>query len=171
MTTSHTEATGPEFGAWRYYVDGWSVGFAPSPDISLNSADTWNWNSGDCQYRLSWHMNSGGWRAGCTTGLNSNNQWRKQIYSCPQTWSCRPKQATNCLLTASWDDIVQELSSRSGKYIAGGMGALMEKGAKETWLCQYGHECAPAGDAMCFVYNEQTMAFEAWDLLSVLQLV
>eukprot|EP00960_Hanusia_phi_P066082 766304-Hanusia_phi.AAC.1 len=171
MTSSYSEATGPEFGAWRYYVDAWSVGFAPSPNISLYSADIWNYHTGDCQYRLSWHMNSGGWRAGCTVSLNSDNQWRKQIYSCPQSWSCRPRQANKCLLTASWDEIVQELSSKSGKYVTGGMGALIEDGNKESWLCQYGHECAPPGDAMCFVYNEQTKAFEAWDLLSVLQLV
>jgi len=176
-TTSYSQATGPEFGTWRYYVSGWSVGFAPSSSIDLRSADTWDSDlhpispsQSDCQYRLSWHMNLGGWRAGCTVWLNFDQQWRKQIYSCPQAWSCRPIKE-KCMLTATWDEIIPQLSGNSSRYVAGGMGTLMEIGVKETWVCEYGHKCAPQGDAMCFVYDEENKVFNMWGLMSVLQLV
>ncbi|EKX50546.1 hypothetical protein GUITHDRAFT_103774 [Guillardia theta CCMP2712] len=176
-TTSKYEAVGPEFGTWRYWVNQWSMGFAPSSQIQLMSADVWHSNynpsdpaSSDCKYRLSWHWNYGGWRVGCTTGLNFDEQWRKQMYSCPQSWSCRPRKQ-KCVLTATWDEIVHELTTHTGRFVAGGLGYLMERGVRETWLCQYGHECAPKGDAMCFMYNEETKSFEVWDLLSVLKLL
>ena len=64
-------------GAYWYNCDGRSFGFAPSSSISLSSADTL---SDQCAYRLSWHLGSGGWRAGCRTDLNSDTNYYKQIY-------------------------------------------------------------------------------------------
>jgi hypothetical protein len=66
-------------GAYWYNCVGQSFGFAASASISLGSADT---ASDQCEYRLSWHVDSssGGWRAGCATGLNSDSSYYKQIY-------------------------------------------------------------------------------------------
>jgi hypothetical protein len=66
-------------GAYWYNCIGKSFGYAASPSIILNSADT---SSDLCAYRLSWHVdqNVGGYRAGCTTGLNDNQRYYKQIY-------------------------------------------------------------------------------------------
>ena len=66
-------------GVYWYNSVGQSFGFAASSSISLNSADT---ESDQCAYRLSWHVDQsdGGYRAGCTTGLNSASSYYKQIY-------------------------------------------------------------------------------------------
>jgi hypothetical protein len=69
-------------GAYWYNCVGQSFGFAASSSISLNSADT---GSDQCGYRLSWHVdqNVGGYRAGCTTSLNLDSSYYKQIYILP----------------------------------------------------------------------------------------
>ncbi len=56
-----------------------SFGFAPSSSINLGDADT---IPDQCDYRLSWHTygSYGGWRAGCTTFLDSSTSYYKQIY-------------------------------------------------------------------------------------------
>jgi len=70
-----------------WYVSTWgssgSVGFSPNDKLSLNSADT---NNQVGSKRLSWHLHIrngvsqyGGYRSGTTTGLNSNNRWRKVV--------------------------------------------------------------------------------------------
>jgi hypothetical protein len=66
-------------GAYWYNCAGKSFGFAPTSSVSLGSADT---ASDQCASRLSWHMDgsSGGYRAGCTTDLNSASSYYKQIY-------------------------------------------------------------------------------------------
>jgi hypothetical protein len=46
-------------GTWWYYLPAYSMGFAPSATVSLNSADTTSGSD-----RMSWHINSGGYRAG-----------------------------------------------------------------------------------------------------------
>ena len=65
-------------GAYWYYYSPKSFGFSATSTVSLGSADT---ASGDCSYRLSWRLDqgSGGYRAGCTTGLDSDLSWYKRI--------------------------------------------------------------------------------------------
>jgi hypothetical protein len=65
-------------GVYWYNCDKQSFGFAASSRISLNSADT---SSEQCERRLSWHLDqtSGGYRVGCTTNLNSDSSYYKQI--------------------------------------------------------------------------------------------
>lgn len=85
-TSSTSQAQGPHFGVYWYNMDGKSLGFAPSSTVELNSADIYD---GSDPYRLSWHKNDGGditagWRAGATTGLNSDGVWTRVIYSCAE---------------------------------------------------------------------------------------
>ena len=55
-----------------------SFGFAPSWSISLANPDG---SSEQCEYRLSWLLDYwGGWRVGCTTNLESDSSYYKQIY-------------------------------------------------------------------------------------------
>eukprot|EP00976_Prorocentrum_cordatum_P103164 1193350-Prorocentrum_minimum.AAC.2 len=61
--TSSTTVASHHNGAYWYRISAWSVGFSIEPAVSLSSADTL---SSNCAYRLSWHINSGGYRAGCT---------------------------------------------------------------------------------------------------------
>ncbi|KAL5505793.1 hypothetical protein EMCRGX_G007297 [Ephydatia muelleri] len=69
-------------GAYWYRYPGWSFGFASSTSVNLNSCD---YNNPDCSHRLCFHLdqNSGGYRAGCTVGLNGDSTWRKVIYKSP----------------------------------------------------------------------------------------
>ena len=66
-------------GAYWYRYAGKSFGFAPSAVVYLNSADTSSDTSG--AHRLSWHLDQGhgGFRAGNTNYLNSDNTWYKRI--------------------------------------------------------------------------------------------
>jgi len=68
-------------GAYWYRYQGYSFGFAGSSSVNLNSCD-YGQGAGDCASRLCWHLdnNDGGYRAGCTTGLNSDSTWTKVIY-------------------------------------------------------------------------------------------
>jgi hypothetical protein len=74
-------------GVYWYRCPSQSFGFAAESTITLNSADTL---SSNCQYRLSWHLDqvNGGYRDGCTLGLNSDNQRMKQIYIISGAWHC-----------------------------------------------------------------------------------
>ena len=66
-------------GAYWYDYPGKSFGFADNSAVTLNTCDT---ASTDCVSRLCWHLdqNVGGYRAGCTLGLNSDSTWTKVIY-------------------------------------------------------------------------------------------
>ena len=68
-------------GAYWYRYPGWSFGFASSTSVNLNSCD---YNNPDCSHRLCFHLdqNVGGYRAGCTVGINGDSTWRKVIYKC-----------------------------------------------------------------------------------------
>ena len=78
VTTSSTTIAYAHNGAYWYFTPSQSLGFARSETISLNSADV---VSSDCAYRLSWHLSGGGgWRAGCSTGLNGDRTWKKVVY-------------------------------------------------------------------------------------------
>jgi hypothetical protein len=63
-----------------WYFNSQSFGFSLNPSISQSSGDT---ASTDPDYRLSWHIGSGGYRAGSETGLNSDTTYSKVIYNCP----------------------------------------------------------------------------------------
>ena len=69
-------------GAFWYCVANRAFGFAPSPAVSLGSADTVDpQGRKDGDRRMSWHLNgSGGYRAGRETGLNSSREWLKVVY-------------------------------------------------------------------------------------------
>lgn len=63
-------------GVHWYFHRGKSVGFAATPCVDLNSADTLELC---CPSRLSWHLNGyGGWRAGTAIGLDGDD-WEKVI--------------------------------------------------------------------------------------------
>ena len=68
-------------GAYWYNYPGYGFGFAASSTIDLDICDLVN-GSSDCQNGLCWRLDEGfgGYRAGCTTGLNDNPNWRKVIY-------------------------------------------------------------------------------------------
>ena len=73
-----------EYGVWWYNTPSTSFGFSPTSTVSQSSADT---SSADSGYRLSWHIRAspgaGGYRAGATTNLNSNTDYRKVVYAAP----------------------------------------------------------------------------------------
>lgn len=65
-------------GVEWYYDTNWSWGFLKAGDTkSLCSCDT---DGTDAALRLCWHANSGGYRCGATTGLNSNSSWTRVVY-------------------------------------------------------------------------------------------
>eukprot|EP00976_Prorocentrum_cordatum_P094644 1189871-Prorocentrum_minimum.AAC.2 len=80
VTTSYNTAY-LHNGVYWYRRTSSAVGFASEAAILLNLADT---VSNNCEYRLSWHFGGGagygGYRAGCSTGLNSDTTWRKLIF-------------------------------------------------------------------------------------------
>ncbi|CAF1081140.1 unnamed protein product [Brachionus calyciflorus] len=59
-----------------YMTPGVSFGFSPIYSITQNSADTYNTSD---PLRLSWHFNSGGWRLGTLTSLDSDTRYKKYI--------------------------------------------------------------------------------------------
>ena len=71
-----------ENGSYFYFTASSSMGFAPNSTIRQQSADTENSTShgacdaGNGDLRLSWHLGGGGWRAGCSDGLNFSPQPR-----------------------------------------------------------------------------------------------
>jgi hypothetical protein len=72
MSTSTTVAYLSNEAYW-YYVNSWSIGFAPSSSINLNIADNSSPEYADCANRLSWLLEyGGGYRSGCRTDLTNN---------------------------------------------------------------------------------------------------
>lgn len=70
-----------ENGSYFYFTANQSIGFAPNSTIRQSNADVENaspCDAGNGDLRLSWHLLSfvGGYRAGCSTGLNSSPQPR-----------------------------------------------------------------------------------------------
>ena len=93
-SSSRYQAYGPKNGAYWYYYNSYSVGFAASSSIYLNRGDTSN---SDCERRLSWYLYSdwGGYRAGCTTA--NSGSWRKLMYSCPRPGEIISRIQTSCM--------------------------------------------------------------------------
>eukprot|EP00731_Ephydatia_muelleri_P037516 Em0494g1a len=89
-TTSTTTATYDLGGAYWYFYPSYSFGFADVSSVTLNECDVAS--SPDCTSRLCWHMDLGvgGYRAGCTLGLNSDATWRKVVYTGSKMFSCYP---------------------------------------------------------------------------------
>ena len=87
-TTAYYDSTGG--GYWYRYPSN-SFGFADSSTVNLDQCD-FGQESPDCLSRLCWHLdkNLGGYRAGCTVGLNRNPDWRKVIYAVNTTYQCIP---------------------------------------------------------------------------------
>ena len=63
-------------GVYWYHYSPKSMGFAPSSAVSLNSADT---NDGSSNTRLSWHIGSGGYRAG-SSGDSTGGIYKIVLY-------------------------------------------------------------------------------------------
>lgn len=61
-------------GVWWYYTPETSIGFAPNGKIHQSNADTEDRSSSQ---RLSWHLTSGGWRAG--SKCDSPSGWSKLV--------------------------------------------------------------------------------------------
>ena len=78
-TGSTTTASLDSYGAYWYRYPSYSFGFSSSSDITLNSCDV---KSNNCANRLCWHLdqNFGGYRAGCSTGLNGDIYHYKLIF-------------------------------------------------------------------------------------------
>ena len=80
QATTSTNTAYLHNGAYWYFYPGYSMGFADVAAVNLNPADL---SSADCASRLSWHLDNGagGYRAGCTTSLNTDPTWTKLIFS------------------------------------------------------------------------------------------
>jgi len=78
-----------------------------------------------------------------------------------------------CSFNSSWfdPDLVQRMRPGPSLQVwTGGLGRMMEDSI-EVWLCLQDHECSPAGDSFCFVYDETEKRFLPWAPNSCLHLV
>ena len=64
-------------GAYWYWVKNRCIGFAPTSKVNLYEADS---SMSRSKYRVSWHINRGGWRIGEFFHLNDNKQWQKVVW-------------------------------------------------------------------------------------------
>jgi hypothetical protein len=74
-----------------------------------------------------------------------------------------------CTFSASWMQIMPMI--QEGRVVTGGLGAYLEEGLYEIWLCDKAHLCAPPEDAMCFIYNESDQHWIPWGINSDLKLI
>ena len=79
--TTETILNQPQYygGAYWYFTDSYSFGFAPNFTIDQNTADFFDHSS---NLRLSWHLDgsNGGWRLGNITYLNADTYFYKKMY-------------------------------------------------------------------------------------------
>ena len=87
-------------------------------------------------------------------------------------------QYSSCSLGLSWQQLLEGAQGlKTGHVRTGGLGSAMVLDKYEVWLCSKRDDerCAYnvrlPGDYMCYVFNEQTRAFEPWGLNSELRLV
>ena len=73
----------------------------------------------------------------------------------------------NCQCTLSW----QEIRRSNPRTRTGGLGEFLVEGKYEVWLCLQDSVCSTLDDWFCYVFNEQTLKFEAWGFNSELKLV
>ena len=72
-------------GVYWYFYEDMSFGFSRVPQVKLHVADICDSDDEeDGKYRLSWHLDCGGYRAGHITDLdddgNGHNGWRKLVF-------------------------------------------------------------------------------------------
>ena len=73
----------------------------------------------------------------------------------------------NCQCTLSW----QEIRRSNPRTRTGGLGEFLVEGKYEVWVCLQDNVCSTLDDSFCYVFNEQTLKFEAWGFNSELKLV
>ena len=89
-TVSRTTAYYDPGGAYWYRYPSSGFGFASSSSVQLYDLGCdYSGGSNDCASRLCWNLDFpyGGYRAGCSTGLEADTMWRKVIYK-GSTTSC-----------------------------------------------------------------------------------
>ncbi|EKX50295.1 hypothetical protein GUITHDRAFT_104106 [Guillardia theta CCMP2712] len=77
------------------------------------------------------------------------------VASSPQLpWGNLTSSVVRCSLPYNWSQIVNK--EDEGRVQIGGLGHLMQMDRYEVWVCDYDNRCVQqAGDAMCFVFDEQ----------------
>ena len=75
-----------------------------------------------------------------------------------------------CRQEKSWGQLSRSVEWGT-RYFTGGLGKLMMKDQYEVWICAKGDSCSPAGDMMCYVFNERLKKFEPLALNSRLHFV
>jgi hypothetical protein len=72
-----------------------------------------------------------------------------------------------CQCTRSW----REIRQFQQRWRSGGLGEFMVEDKYEVWVCLLDDMCSTISDWFCYVFNEQTLKFEAWGFNSELKLV
>jgi hypothetical protein len=72
-----------------------------------------------------------------------------------------------CQCTRSW----REIRQFQQRWRSGGLGEFMVEDKYEVWVCLLDNMCSTISDWFCYVFNEQTLKFEAWGFNSELKLV
>jgi hypothetical protein len=72
-----------------------------------------------------------------------------------------------CQCTRSW----REIRQFQQRWRSGGLGEFMVEDKYEVWVCLEDNMCSTLYDWFCYVFNEQTLKFEAWGFNSELKLV
>ena len=75
-----------------------------------------------------------------------------------------------CRQEKSWGQLSRSVEWGT-RYFTGGLGKLMMTDQYEVWICAKGDSCSPAGDMMCYVFNERLKKFEPLALNSRLHFV
>jgi hypothetical protein len=169
FSKSDREAYGPINGVYWYYynkrVDNiWYdirdagtysvkvVGFASSSSICLNCAGpVHNWGDTsvvDCDKRLSWNIGyEGGWRSGCTQDLNSDQTWRKLMYSCPGTLVTALTQCFDCVPGKYLDT---EGNTNESACVSCGLGRYSDTSGRSACVpCGLGQYAPTSGMSSC----------------------
>jgi hypothetical protein len=77
------------------------------------------------------------------------------------------KMYPTCNCTRSWREIRQSKPNTR----TGGLGELMVPDKYEVWMCLQDNMCSTPADWFCYVFNEQTLKFEAWGFNSDVKVV
>jgi hypothetical protein len=77
------------------------------------------------------------------------------------------KMYPTCNCTRSWREILQSKPNTH----TGGLGELMVPDKYEVWMCLQDNMCSTPADWFCYVFNEQTLKFEAWGFNSDVKVV
>ena len=77
------------------------------------------------------------------------------------------KNYPTCNCTRSWREIRQSKPNTR----TGGLGEFMVPGKYEVWMCLQDNLCSTPENWFCYVFNEQTLKFEAWGFNSDVKVV